>query len=138
MSKTWLPITWENIGRRIKQLLSSESNLIEIGTIDFEDLNDAYTAEVEDFTFVFTDAKPTNVLFIRPVLVVTESIVSYSGVTVTGITGSEEFIFATANDKSPNVGVADISVNVSLSAANANDWTSGKVKVYILVSPYNL
>lgn len=139
MSKGWLPITWENIGRRIKQLFSSELNyLVEVGEIELEELNDAYADGVEELDFVFTNSKPANTMFIKPVFVVIEDIVSYSGVTITSIVGVETFTFAEVNDKFPKDKANNITVTVHLSAENAMDWTSGKIKVYALVTPYTM
>ena len=139
MNKGWFPITWTNIVKRVTQLFHSNLNyLVEVGTIDFDDFNSAYADGIEELTFVFMSTKPLNTMFLKPVFIVEESIVSYSGVTVTSITATEEFTFATANDKSPNDKETHISVVVSLSGENAMDWTGGKVKVYILVSPYKI
>lgn len=94
-----------------------------IGEIDLvEDFNNEYVTGTS-VTVTFSNRKPANLLLVGTFFNITEAIESYTGVEVTSIVGQSNMYVAEG----------DIKVDITLSGANAQDWTAGKIEVYALI-----
>ena len=123
--------------------LTGEPEIIEIGEITFEDLNNASLGSTE-INVVFTDKKPadkyiTDIFFKNTSAFVATNYYGYPSNTISDIflkKNINEPSIGTSGIKLPQQVTEDVTIQVVISEDNEQDWVSGSIKVYASVKTY--
>ena len=123
--------------------LTGEPEIIEIGEITFEDLNNASLGSTE-INVVFTDKKPadkyiTDIFFKNTSAFVATNYYGYPSNTISDIflkKNINEPSIGTSGIKLPQQVTEDVTIQVVISEDNEQDWISGSLKVYASVKTY--